>query len=180
MAITSSREMHRSAPKTQGDVWLILLAAAGILATAWAFELIGGFAPCPLCLKQRWAYYFALPALLAAALVFRGDARGAGGLLIALVALAFVANAVLAGYHAGAEWKFWPGPSTCAGGAGGVSQGLSADDLFSSLDAARVVRCDAAAGRFLGLSFAGWNVIASMGLALASYRVLWRASRPTA
>ena len=30
--------------------------------------------------------------------------------------------------------------------------------------------CDEAAGRFLGLSFAGWNVLASAALAAIGYR----------
>ena len=62
-------------------------------------------------------------------------------------------------YRAGAEWKFWPGPQSCAG-----SQELAttAGSLFESLPGTRAVRCDEAAWRFAGLSFAGWNVIARL------------------
>ena len=79
-----------------------------------------------------------------------------------LVALAFLANAGLGAYHAGVEWKLWAGPSTCC-----TAQGLStsAGGLLENIEKTRVVRCDEAAWRFLGLSFAGWNVLISLALA---------------
>jgi len=41
---------------------------------------------------------------------------------------------------------------------------------MSQLQNINVVRCDDANWRFLGLSFAGWNVLVSLGLALVA---LW-------
>jgi len=81
------------------------------------------------------------------------------------VAAGFLANAGLGIYHAGVEWKFWAGPDTC-----GAAQGLSTTSggLLESLEKIRVVRCDEAAWRFLGLSFAGWNVLISLALALGA------------
>ena len=43
----------------------LLLAASGILI-ALAFEHIGGYVPCPLCLEQRYAYYAGVPLLFLA------------------------------------------------------------------------------------------------------------------
>src|SRR5215510_1758193 len=92
----------------------VLVAAVAVILGALAFEHIGGYAPCPLCLEQRYAYYLAIPVLLLA-LTLTALARPIpAAILFAVVAAAFFANAVLAGYHAGAEWKFWPGPDTCA------------------------------------------------------------------
>jgi disulfide bond formation protein DsbB len=82
-----------------------------------------------------------------------------------LVALAFLANAGLGTYHAGAEWKFWPGPDTC-GGSQPISTG--AGGLFKDLATTRVIRCDEAPWHFLGLSFAGWNAVASLVLAIGA------------
>ena len=68
-------------------------------------------------------------------------------------------------YHAGAEWKFWPGPDTCAAGA------MTSDatkSILERLKNTQVVRCDEAAGRFLGLSFAGWNVFLSLALCIGA------------
>src|SRR5215470_431900 len=86
----------------------------------------------------------------------------AAALLFAAVALLFVANAGLAGYHAGAEWKLWPGPDSCAASDAGLSTG---GGLLKDLETTHVVRCDEAALRILGLSLAGWNVLISLALA---------------
>ncbi|MDQ8698923.1 disulfide bond formation protein B [Hyphomicrobium sp. LHD-15] len=137
---------------------LTLFLAAGVILTALGFEHLGGYAPCPLCLLQRYAYYAAIP-LLFVAMALVSEKPRLAGVLFFVVALAFLANAGLAAYHAGVEWKFWPGPDTC-----GTAQTLptSAADLLSGLEATRVVRCDEAAWTFAGLSMAGWNVIASL------------------
>jgi len=74
-----------------------------------------------------------------------------------------VVGAGLGGYHAGVEWGFWAGPTACAGGAG--VGGQSAEALLAQIMAAPVVRCDEVAWSLLGLSMAGWNALASAGLA---------------
>jgi disulfide bond formation protein DsbB len=137
---------------------LTLFFAAAIILTALGFEHIGGYAPCPLCLMQRYAYYAAIPGLFVAMALVSEMPRLAAFIFFA-VALAFLANAGLGVYHAGVEWKYWPGPVTCA-----TAQALPTNpaDLLSGLNETRVVRCDEAAWRFAGLSFAGWNVIASL------------------
>ena len=75
---------------------LILFIAAATLAGAWTSQMLG-YAPCELCLKQRYAYYLGLPLALAAWFAAGVNRRGAR-FLFALLALAFVANAVLAAY----------------------------------------------------------------------------------
>jgi disulfide bond formation protein DsbB len=141
---------------------LVLALTVAVILTALAFEHFGGYTPCPLCLQQRYAYYTAIPALLLALGLLSAGRNGAASAFFILVALAFLANAALGAYHAGAEWKFWPGPETC-----GASQPLStgAGGLFKDLANTRVIRCDEAPWHFLGLSFAGWNVVASILLA---------------
>ena len=39
----------------------IAAIAATTLAGAWFFQLVLDIRPCPLCLEQRYAYYFAIP-----------------------------------------------------------------------------------------------------------------------
>ncbi|MGI9384373.1 MAG: disulfide bond formation protein B [Methyloligellaceae bacterium] len=141
---------------------LVCLAALASIAAAHGFEHIGGYAPCPLCLKERWAYYFAIPAGLVAFLLARaGHARAAGALLL-LCALGFLINSGVGVYHAGAEWKWWPGPASCGGGSG-VTAGASG--LLDTLNQTRVIRCDEASWRLFGLSFAGYSALISLGLA---------------
>jgi disulfide bond formation protein DsbB len=139
---------------------MLLFLATGSILAALGFEYIGGYQPCPLCLMQRYAYYIAIP-LSFLAMAFAMEKPKLAGALFLGVAVAFIANAGLGIYHAGAEWKYWPGPATCS-----MQQALptSAADLLQGLDD-RVVRCDEASWRMFGLSFAGWNVIISAVLA---------------
>jgi disulfide bond formation protein DsbB len=153
---------------------LVLFAAAVVIATALAFEHVGGYVPCPLCLQQRYAYYAGIPALFLALVLVSAGYAGVAGALFLLVAAAFLANAGLGIYHAGAEWEFWPGPDTCAGAPQPLSKG---GDLLKDLQSTRVVRCDRAPWQFLGLSFAGWNVVASVLLALGSVSAAAKAWR---
>ena len=135
------------------------LAAATIIG-AWGFELIGGYKPCALCLQQRWAYYFSLPVLALICLRMwsgRADLDVVRWGFMAVV-LAMLLNAGLGVYHSGVEWAWWAGPDACSTGAG-LSGGLP------DLSKARVINCSDAQWRFLGLSFAGWNVVISLMLA---------------
>jgi disulfide bond formation protein DsbB len=127
-----------------------------------------------LCLMERYAYYAAIPVLFIALALAAGDNRGWAAALFFLVALAFLANAGLGVYHAGAEWKFWPGPQACAGA---QALATTAGGLLDSLPGSKVIRCDEAAGRFAGLSFAGWNVVVSLALFAISLRAAVLATR---
>lgn len=140
---------------------LALFMSAGVVLMALGFEHIGGYIPCELCLMQRWAYYGGVPVLFLALVLVSAHAPRAAGLLFFLMAVAFLANAGLGVYQAGAEWKFWPGPSTCTG-----TQGITtnAGNLLGDLVNTRVVRCDEPQFRMFGLSFAGWNVLTSFFL----------------
>jgi disulfide bond formation protein DsbB len=164
MVITSP-----DAKKTAAYRWGSLslwMAAAGIV-TALGFELIGGFAPCPLCLQQRYAYYAGIPLLFTALVLLSAGKNRDAGLLFLLVSFGFLANAGLGVYHAGAEWQFWPGPDTCAGSNTPLSK---AGGVLNSIGKAQVVRCDQAMGRFFGLSFAGWNVVLSLALCVSAMK----------
>ncbi|MGZ5889382.1 MAG: disulfide bond formation protein B [Hyphomicrobium sp.] len=150
----------------KAGAWALLIAAAAILG-ALGFQYLGGIEPCELCLKQRWAYYAGVPVLFAALVLLSADQRRLATLLFALVAVAFLANAVLGVYHAGVEWHFWPGPEACTG-----AQPLSTSvgGLLNSLPSTNVVRCDEAAWRFAGISLAGWNVVVSLLVLAMSLR----------
>lgn len=146
----------------------VLFGATGIILAALAFEHIGGYAPCPMCLMQRWAYYAAIPLSFAALILMSAGARVPAGLLMLVTGLAFLANAVLGGYQAGAEWGFWPGPATCGSG---TMQPLTplGSDFAETLRKTAVPSCTDPDFRFLGLSFAGWNVVTSALLSGLSF-----------
>lgn len=138
---------------------LALALTIAVILAALAFEHIGGYKPCPLCLMERWAYYYAIPALFAALVAVAAGYSRLAALLFFTVALGYLANAGLGTYHAGAEWKFWPGPDTCSGDTGVAT---STKGLLEGLEKPVVIRCDQASWRMFGLSFSGWNVVVSI------------------
>ncbi|OJF92314.1 disulfide bond formation protein B [Pararhizobium antarcticum] len=142
---------------------------AGTVGGALAFEHIGGYIPCALCLLQRDPYYYSLPlGILAILSVVLKLPAWTTRLLLVLIGIAMLIGAGIGVYHAGVEWHFWEGPSTCATSAQGVSSDVG--DLLGDLDSKHGPSCTDAALRVLGLSFAGWNVIASLALAAIALR----------
>lgn len=148
------------------DRWRLVavLVAASMLATAHAFETFGGYAPCTLCLRQREVYW----TILGLGVAFMAVVRMPGGprwreATCWVLGLAFLVGCAVAVYHAGAEWKFWPGPAACASTGGGVD--AAALDAFLQGEKIRPPACDEAPWAFAGLSMAGWNAVISLGLA---------------
>jgi disulfide bond formation protein DsbB len=138
----------------------VLAGATAVILAALAFEHIGGYTPCPLCLQQRYAYYAGIPVLLAALALIATNRINAAAAVFLLVAVAFLANAGLGTYQAGAEWKLWEPPASCA-----APGELPTFDLKQNSFDRIPASCGVASWRFLGLSFAGWNVVASAMLA---------------
>lgn len=137
---------------------LILVAAGGsaaLLAGAFVFQALG-YAPCKLCLWQRWPH--------AAAVVL-----GAAAFLPRIAALPWAGAAAAATtgglgiYHTGVERGWWPGPDTCT--SGGEIGSLSAADLLAQINQAPLIRCDEVAWQLMGLSMASWNAVISLALA---------------
>jgi disulfide bond formation protein DsbB len=144
-----------------------LVASLLMLAIAHGFETFGGMAPCALCLRAREVYWVAAALALTGMLVVRMRAGARWRWVFdAGLAAVFVFGVGLAVYHSGVEWKWWPGPTACSGGAGAVSAGQIADLLQGAKIAPPA--CDKAAWVFLGLSMAGWNALASLGLTVLS------------
>lgn len=141
----------------------ILLAASGaVLSAALLFQYLGGLAPCELCLYERWPYDAAI--LLGLAGIVLADRR-ASRFLLGVSALIFLGSAVLALYHLAVEQHWIAGPTACTGGTSGAH---SAEELRQLLLARQPVSCDQPAWRFIGVSLAGWNVLASLLISLFS------------
>ena len=159
-------------------LWVALIVSAAMLAIAHAFETFGHLAPCELCLKQRQVYWLAV-GLGVVGLVWkrfagRFDPTRAISLIFAAV---FLVETGIAVYHAGAEWKFWPGPAACSGGVGHVDPAA----LRRLLSGAKmgIPACDKPAWVFLGLSMAGWNALAAAAMTVGSLvaTISWRGER---
>ena len=151
-----------------GFTYSILLATgmAAAIGTALGFQYIGGYIPCALCLLQRQPYYYAIPiAIIAAISSLVGLPNWITRALILAAGILMLVTAGMGVYHAGVEWHFWPGPATCSTTANSMTS--NAGDLLTELNTIKGPSCTDAALRVLGLSFAGWNVIA--GILLAAF-----------
>jgi disulfide bond formation protein DsbB len=149
------------------DAALTCAAASGLLLlAALGFEYLGGLLPCQLCIWQRWPH---LLVILAGLLVWK--ARSAALLLAAGGALA---SAAIALYHVGVAQAFWPGPKGCSAS---LDIGGDLASLTDRLLATPVVRCDEIAWSFLGLSMAGWYMVASLAIAALALQALVKAHR---
>jgi len=169
--------MIDAATQSRQNLLIAIVVTLGMAATvggALGFEHIGGYIPCALCLLQRDPYYWGIPvgilAIITSALKLPVWLTRT---LLAIVGILMLVGAGMGVYHAGAEWHFWEGPSTCATTAQGVSSNVG--DLLGDLDSKHGPSCTEAALRVLGLSFAGWNVIASLILAAIALRGAARA-----
>ncbi len=137
---------------------LILLASVAVVVGALLFQYVGGLQPCHLCLYQRWPYYLAIGLTLATLALGRRDlARG----VVGLCALLFLAGGALAFYHVGVEQHWFAGPSSCTGPQAGAD---SLEALTAQILGQKPVLCDEVAWSLLGISLAGWNLLASLAL----------------
>ena len=147
---------------------LVAAASGALLLGAYLSQHLGGLAPCPLCLIQRYPHFAVLALGLAAAL--------AGGrwrmVLLLLAGLALLVTAGYGVYHAGVEQGWF------ASGCAAPIAGGSVDDIRAQVMAAPLARCDEMPWSLVGVSLAGWNAIASVAIAgTALYGALrqWRA-----
>ncbi len=149
---------------------LVFIAALLMVAGALFIEHVLGYQPCELCFLQRKPWYGLVP--LGFVLVLFA-AKGEHGLLragLALAAVVLMVSAGLGAWHAGIEWKWWAGPASCT--STGMDFSVALPDLSK-----RVVLCDEAPLRILGLSLAGWNAVISTALALLALYGALRAGR---
>ncbi len=136
----------------------IVPIGAGIaLLAALGLQYLGGFAPCQMCIWERYPYLIVL--VVAPALWIAGYQRL--GLLISALLLA--GNALLSGYHWGVEQGMLALPTSC--GAGGNPQ--TVEELRALLET-QPPSCDQVSLSVLGLSLAGWNGVYAALLALTA------------
>jgi disulfide bond formation protein DsbB len=138
----------------------LALAAVAILLAVLAFQYIGGLPPCPLCVWQRWPY---VGVVLLGLVGWRWQPRP----LLGIIALLLLTTAGIGVYHVGVEQGWWALPAGCAAGA----DAQSIEDLKRILAEAPPA-CDQVAFTFLGLSLAGWNVLAGIALAACAAAAL--------
>ena len=155
--------------------WLALLVPAALLAGALGSQYLGGLYPCEMCHWQRWPHYAAL-ALAALAFVPGTPQR----YLVALAAVGIAVSGGLGVWHAGIEYGWWQGITTCSSTVASASGsgGGSIDDVLKRIMAAPITRCDVAQWSFAHISLAGFNALFSLAGALAIFILLGRGHQP--
>lgn len=134
--------------------WLAFLLPAALLGGALISQYGFGLYPCEMCMWQRWPHLAAI-LLAAAALAFRKMSIALP--LVVAAAFAILISGLIGGFHAGVEYDWWEGLTSCSTNlpAGG--------DLLDSIMNAPLVRCDVAPWTLFGISLAGFNFLLSVG-----------------
>jgi disulfide bond formation protein DsbB len=130
---------------------LALLIPAVLLGGALLSQYVGGLYPCEMCLWQRWPHRFAI--LFAIAAILLPPVVPRIRLLTLLAAVALAVSGAIGAFHAGVEYGWWEGITTC------TSSAMTMDDIMSI----PLVRCDQVQWSLFGVSLAGFNAIFSLG-----------------
>lgn len=146
---------------------LALVAPFMMIGGAWYTELVWGLFPCEMCHWQRWPHY---AAIVLAALAYVIPPKGVQMVLVALAALAILTSGGIGAWHAGVEYGWWEGLTTCSQAGGGSG------DILADIMKAPLVRCDEVQWSLFGVSLAGFNFIAST---LAGLAILFQLGRKT-
>ena len=138
-----------SASLTRANI-LALAVPSVLMAGALGSQYIGGLYPCEMCYWQRWPHEAAI-AMSILAFFLQPPARI---ILIILAAVAVIVSGGIGIFHAGVEYGWWEGLTTCSNTA---LVGSLADIMSAPL-----VRCDVAQWTFGGISLAGYNALFSI------------------
>jgi disulfide bond formation protein DsbB len=147
---------------------MILLASAATVGGAFAFQYLGGYAPCILCWWQRYAHFAVIGFALLALLPVGPSIRM--GLLFCAGAAALTGTGI-AVFHVGVEQHWWQGTAECGSTLGPAG---SIEELRQRLLMQPVVRCDEVAWSLFGISMAGYNALISLGLAVLAFASAWQ------
>ena len=139
---------------------LSLAIPALLLGGAYLSQYGFGLFPCEMCWWQRYAHFAAL------ALALVSTVAAPKRLWIGLAGLAILAAGLLGGYHAGVEYHWWEGLTTCSS----TAAGNSIEDILN----APLIRCDEAQWTLLGISLAGFNFLISTSGAIVIFILLAR------
>lgn len=137
---------------------------AALLGGAYISQYGFGLFPCEMCWWQRYPHFAAI-ALSLLAFAFRKGRAGDG--LVLLAALAIGISGLIGLFHAGVEYHWWEGITTC-------STTSLGDDPLAAIINAPLIRCDTAQWTLFGVSLAGFNFVFSAGGALAILALLAR------
>ena len=126
-----------------------------LLGGAVLSEYVGKLYPCEMCWWQRYPHGVAILLALGALLSPLGAPRTR--VLTCLAALAIAVSGAIGVFHAGVEYGFWEGLTTCAS-----TGATTLEDIMN----VPLIRCDQVPWSLAGISLAGYNALLSLGGAL--------------
>ena len=154
---------------------MAVLSSSDRLARAFAFAVpalllggayIGQYAfglyPCEMCWWQRWPHFAAI------AFAFVSTVAAPKRLWIGLAGGAILVSGAIGAFHAGVEYGWWEGVTSCASAV--PTSGNALDNILNT----PIIRCDVAPWTLLGASLAGWNFLFST---LGGLIVMWLLAR---
>lgn len=134
---------------------IALAVPALLLAGAYLSQYGFGLYPCEMCWWQRYPHFAAI------ALAFVACLRPPGRAWTALAGAAILISGLIGGFHAGVEYGWWEGVTSC------TMPVSSGEDALEAIFNAPLIRCDVAPWTLFGVSLAGWNFLFSTSAALA-------------
>ena len=146
-----------------------ILLPVALLGGAIGSQYLGGLHPCEMCMWQRWPHLAAIGAALAAIVLRRNPPMSAT--FTALAALAILTSGAIGAYHAGVEYGWWEGFTTC------TTIRPVGGDMLEAIMNAPLIRCDQAPWTLAGISLAGFNALLSIAGAALILLLVRRWSR---
>ena len=142
--------MEAAASDARRGRWLALAIPLGLLGGAYVSQYGFGLYPCEMCWWQRYPHFAAIP-LAAIGLATRQTAW------TWLALLAVAVSGAIGGFHAGVEYGWWEGLTSCS------TTARSGGDPLEAIMNAPIIRCDVPQWTLLGISLAGFNFLISLG-----------------
>ena len=132
---------------------IVVILPLALLIGAYISQYVFGLYPCEMCWWQRYAHF----AALWCGVVALGEPRDIKRPMIIAGAIFLTISGLIGGYHAGIEYGWWQGITSC-------TSAIKADsgDFLEAIMKAPIIRCDHAPWSLAGISLAGFNFIFSM------------------
>ena len=138
--------------------WLAFGIPVALLGGAFIGEYGFDLYPCDMCWWQRYPHFAAI------GLSMTGFFAKPRALFVLLAGLAILSSGLIGAFHAGVEYGWWEGLTSCSAAVGG-----GIDAIYSNFT---LVRCDEVQWELFGISLAGYNFLISTAGALAIFLLL--------
>lgn len=147
-----------------GASWLAFILPLALISGALISQYGFGLYPCEMCMWQRWPHYTAIFLALLSLILIKAKQQLLAKILTLCAAVAILVSGLIGGFHAGVEYGWWEGLTSCAAAA---QTGLSTEEALEAILNTPLIRCDVTPWDLFGISLAGFNFLLSVGGAIA-------------